>query len=82
LDWLNSLEDKISLSPIISRWAFGISKPITGLPGITSTIRTLSTKFLLDKVSQFYWWRKPGLSGENHRPVGSKLKICIYLSTA
>jgi hypothetical protein len=43
---------------------------------------TLSTIFLLDKGSQFYWWRKPGLSGENHRPVGSELKICKYLSTA
>ena len=23
--------------------------------------------------SQFYWWRKPGVSGENHRAVAGAL---------
>ncbi len=37
------LDFKISLKRTISRLSFGISSPIEGLPGITSTIRTLMT---------------------------------------
>ena len=43
LDLIKVSLASISLRPIISLLLFGISSPITGLPGITSTILTLST---------------------------------------
>ena len=47
LAFVNTSLERISLSPIISLLLFGISRPITGFPGITSTIRTLSTRSAL-----------------------------------
>ena len=43
LELANASEASTSFRLIISRTSLGISKPITGFPGITSTIRTLST---------------------------------------
>jgi hypothetical protein len=41
----------------------------------------LSTIFQWYRGGQFYWWRKPGVPGENHRPAVSHwqlLHIMLY----
>ena len=38
---------------------------------LTHGVTPLPKMFHLYRGGQFYWWRKPGIPGPNHRPVSS-----------
>ena len=83
-DFINSSDASISLRPIISRCSLGISIPMTGLPGITSTIRTLSTnKALAKSLFKFIIWLTftPGASAtSNCVTTGPGVTVVILTS--